>query len=187
LRGVRPIGVVAAVYCALLAAGAQAAGELSVETTRRGERFDVRARAALSAPAAVVWQVLTDYERLPRFVPGLSRSKVRLREGNRVQLEQSGEASFLLFSFPIEVQLEVLEWPRQWVTSHAVGGNLRRMYGRYELQPRAGGGTLLLYHGEIVPDFRLPRFIGTAAVRGMVERQFTAMVEEIERRSGSLQ
>lgn len=182
----RPIGVVAAVLCALLAAGAHAAEELSIETTRRGERFDVRAKAALSAPAAVVWQVLTDYEQLPSFVPGLSRSKVRLREGNRVQLEQSGEARFLLFSFPIEVQLEVLEWPREWVTSHAVGGNLRRMYGRYELQP-AARGTVLLYYGEIVPDFRLPRFIGTAAVRGMVEQQFSAMVEEIERRAGSPQ
>lgn len=183
----RPIGVVAAVSCALLGAVAHAAEELSIETTRRGERFEVRAKAALSAPAAVVWQVLTDYEQLPRFVPGLSRSKVRLREGNRVQLEQSGEARFLLFSFPIEVQLEVLESPREWVTSRAVGGNLRRMYGRYELQPGAARGTVLLYYGEIVPDFRLPRFIGTAAVRGMVERQFTAMVEEIERRSGAPQ
>jgi len=85
------------------------------------------------------------------------------------------------------VQLEVLESPREWVTSRAVGGNLRRMYGRYELQPGAARGTLLLYYGEIVPEFRLPRFIGTAAVRGMVEQQFTAMVEEIERRSGTLQ
>jgi carbon monoxide dehydrogenase subunit G len=183
---VRRISVVGAVMCALLAGEAGAAEEFSVEAARRGERFEVRARAVLAAPAPLVWQVLTDYERLPRFVPGISRSIVRQRDGNRVRLDQSGEARFLVFSYPIEVQLEVTEAPLQWVVSRAVGGNLRRMYGRYELHPDAQRGTVLLYTGEIVPDFSLPRFIGTAAVRGMIERQFTAMVEEIERRSGNV-
>ena len=177
-----------AVLCALLAVRPLgAAEELSVEATRRGDRFEVRAKAVLGAPAAVVWAVLTDYETLPRFVPGLSRSAVRLRQGNRVRLEQSGEARFLFFSYPIEVQLEVLESPMEWVVSQAVGGNMRRMEGRYELHSRQPRGTTLLYHGEIVPDFRLPRFVGSVAVRAMIEQQFTAMVEEIERRSGSVQ
>ena len=178
----------AAVLCALFAARPlNAAEELSVEATRRGERFEVRAKAELIAPVALVWEVLTDYEKLPRFVPGLSRSSVRLRQGNRLRVEQSGEARFLFFSYPIEVQLEVVERPMEWVESHAVGGNMRRMHGRYELHAREPRGTTLLYHGEMVPDFRLPRFVGSAAVRAMIEQQFTAMVEEIERRSGSLQ
>ena len=177
------IAILAALLCALLAAAARAADELFVDAVRRGEEFDLRARAVVAAPATLVWQVLTDYESLPRFVPGLSRSVVSLREGNRVRLEQTGEARFLLFSYPIEVQLEVLERPTGSVESRAVGGNVRRMHGRYELQAEARG-TLLVYSGEIVPDFHLPRFIGTAAVRGMIEQQFTALVEEIERRSG---
>jgi uncharacterized protein YndB with AHSA1/START domain len=176
------IGLLGALLCAL-AAGVNAADELFVDAVRHGERFDLRAGALVAAPAALVWQVLTDYERLPRFVPGLSRSIVRLREGNRARVEQSGEARFLVFSYPIEVELEVVEAPTDWVESRAVRGNVRRMHGRYELHPQARG-TMLLYSGEIVPDFHLPRFIGTAAVRSMVEQQFTAMVEEIERRSG---
>jgi ribosome-associated toxin RatA of RatAB toxin-antitoxin module len=176
------------VLCGLLAARPlDAAEELSVEATRRGERFEVRAKAELLAPAALVWEVLTDYERLPRFVPGLSRSTVRGREGNRVRLEQSGEARFLFFSYPIELQLEVLERPLEWVASQAVGGNMRRMHGRYELYAREPRGTTLLYYGEIVPEFRLPRFVGPAAVRAMIEQQFTAMVEEIDRRAVSAQ
>jgi Polyketide cyclase / dehydrase and lipid transport len=185
---VRRIGVVAAVLCASLTAPPlDGAEELSVEATRRGDRFEVRAKAVLDAPAVVAWAVLTDYETLPRFVPGLSRSTVRLRQGNRVRLEQSGEARFLFFSYPIEVELEVLESPMEWVASHAVGGNMRRMHGRYELHARQPRGTTLLYYGEIVPDFRLPRFVGSAAVRAMIEQQFTAVVEEIERRSAGEQ
>jgi ribosome-associated toxin RatA of RatAB toxin-antitoxin module len=179
-------GCVTAMAFSLLVPGVQAVDDLSVQATRRGERFEVRAQAVVAAPAALVWQVLTDYARLPEFVPGLSKSVVRLREGNRVLLEQSGEARFLMFSFPIEVQLEVVEWPPDWIASRAIGGNLRRMNGRYELRPDAARGTvLLLYFGEIVPDFALPRFIGAVALRSSIEQQFVAMVSEIERRAGA--
>jgi hypothetical protein len=175
-----------AMLLSMLAAGAHAADGPWVQATRRGERFDVRAQAELAAPAAVVWEVLTDYARLPAFVPGLSRSVVRLREGNRVLLEQSGEARFLLFSLPIQVQLEVTEWPPDRIESRAIGGNLRRMNGRYELRPGTSRDTvLLLYFAEIVPDFELPRFLGAVALRSSIEQQFFAMAAEIERRAGA--
>ena len=125
------------VACALLAAAGAAwsAEDLVVEADRHGERFEVRASAFVAAPIIVVWAVLTDYERLPAFVPGITKSVVRERRGLRLRLEQTGEARFLLFSFPIEVKLEVTESPPYFVTSRAVGGNVRRMQGRYELRP----------------------------------------------------
>ena len=165
---------------------AGAADELVVEAERRGERIEVRARAVVAARASLAWQVLTDYEGLPGFIPGILRSSVRLHEGNRLQVEQSGEARFLIFSFPIEVRLEVTESRPDWISSRAVGGNLRRMNGRYELQPDDLRGTVALrYHGEIEPDFPLPPVVGLVALRFMVEEQFTAMVAEIERRAAS--
>jgi hypothetical protein len=62
------------------------------------------------------------------------------------------------------------------------------MTGRYELHPAASAqrnGILLRYEGEIEPDFYLPPIIGVAALRGMVEEQFAAMVAEIERRAAA--
>ena len=91
--------------------------------------FAVRASAIVAAPASLVWEVLTDYDNLARFIPGLSRSMVELRRANRVQLQQNGEARFLFFAYPIDVRLEVVESPRDSITSRAVGGNLRRMNG----------------------------------------------------------
>lgn len=173
-----------AIACALLAAAGAAwsAEDLQVQAERRDEGVEVRARAFVSVPAAIAWQVLTDYERLPQFIPGIARSVVRDRRGSRLRLEQAGEARFLIFSFPIEVQLEVTESPPDWVVSRSVGGNVRRMIGRYELLPDAArGGVLLLYSGTIEPDFDLPPLVGTAALRGMAEEQFRAMVAEIER------
>lgn len=165
------------------AGAACAATDLTVEVEPRGPGFAVRTTATLSAPVSLVWEVLTDYEKLPQFIPGISRSSVRLRQGTRVLLEQEGEARFLIFSFPIQVQLDVQEYPQSSIVSHAVGGNLRRLQGRYELH-LDGGRVGLRYAGEIEPDFGLPEVIGSYVLRNMVEEQFTAMVVEIERRAG---
>jgi carbon monoxide dehydrogenase subunit G len=161
---------------------AAGADDLSVDVDRNGRTFAVQAAATVTAPAAVVWEVLTDYDNLARFIPGLSVSSVNRRSGNRVQLEQKGEARFFVFSYPIEVVLEVVESPSNSIRSSAVGGNLRRMNGRYDLK-NTRGGILLRYTGELEPDFGLPPIIGTLAVRTMVEQQFGAMVTEIERRA----
>jgi ribosome-associated toxin RatA of RatAB toxin-antitoxin module len=170
--------------CALSSAGG-AAEDVIVEAQRRGERVSVRASAVLFAPPHIVWQVLTDYERLPGFIPGIARSVVRVREGNRLVLEQAGEARFFIFSFPIEVRLEVQETPQHAVSSRTLGGNLRRMDGRYDLAADAARGTVTLrYTGEIEPEFSLPPLIGLAAMRHMAEEQFTSLVAEIERRAG---
>jgi hypothetical protein len=177
-----PAKSAALLLLAALAGAASGAEDLAIEVERVGGRFTVQAQATLDAPAELAWQVLTDYENLPRFIPGLTGSAVLLRGANRAMLEQRGEARFLVFSFPIEVQLEVLESPHVWITSRAVGGNVRRMTGRYDLQPR-GAGLLLRYTGELEPDFSLPPLVGTLALRAMVEEQFAAMVAEIERRA----
>jgi carbon monoxide dehydrogenase subunit G len=163
-------------------AAAWGAEDLAIQVERKGSSFAVRAAATIAAPVSMVWEVLTDYDNLARFIPGISKSNVQLRVANRVRVEQQGEARFLVFSYPIEVHLEVIESPSASISSRVVGGNLKRMSGRYDLQ-NAPGGILLRYTGELEPDFQLPPVIGTLAVRTMVEEQFAAMVAEIERRA----
>jgi carbon monoxide dehydrogenase subunit G len=191
---------ISSVALALLVAAhaprAAAAEDLAVEAERKGDSIEIRAHATVAATPALIWEVLTDYEHLPRFIPGIAKSVVRQRQGNRVIVEQSGEARFLFFSFPIDIRLEVTEGPPQWIVSRAVGGNLRRMSGRYDIrQETAPAGasaaegaprsSSLRYQGAIEPDFGLPPLVGVAAMRGMVQEQFTAMVAEIERRAAA--
>jgi ribosome-associated toxin RatA of RatAB toxin-antitoxin module len=176
--------VALAFLLALHAPAARPAEELSVEAERQGDAVEIRARAVVFAPLSLAWEVLTDYEKLPRFIPGMSRSVVTARNGARVVVEQSGEARFLFFGFPIETRLDVVETARERVVSRAVAGNLRRMDGRYDIsRDEARMACILVYRGAIEPGFDLPPLIGVAAMRAMVEEQFTAMVAEIERRA----
>jgi ribosome-associated toxin RatA of RatAB toxin-antitoxin module len=162
---------------------AHAQSGVTVQTQRNGGVIDIRAEAAIDASAALVWQVISDYERLPGFVPGLKRSVVTSRQGARLVVEQSGEAGFLFFTVPIEVRLEVQESPPDVIVSRAVAGNLRRMNGRYEIRAAGSGAVTLHYTGLIEPGFNLPPIFGMAVLQMNIEAQFEAMVGEIRRRA----
>ena len=164
-------------------ASAYAAGEVKVEAVRKGEFIEVHASATVAAPLSIIWTTLTDYERLPEFVPGLRMSRVASRRGATVIVEQSGEARFLMFSFPIDVTLEATERPPASIQVRAISGNLRHFEGGYLVEPApAGPGMLLRWEGTIIPDISLPPLIGEVVMRMSIEDQFTGMVREIERR-----
>ena len=156
-----------------------------MQTQQNGGVIDVKAEASIKASAALVWQVISDYEKLPGFIPGLTRSVVTSRKGGRLTLEQSGEVGFLFFTVPIEVRLEVEETPPSVIASRAVAGDLRRMTGRYEIRPASPGSVTLHYTGQIEPGFNLPPIFGMAVLQMNVEAQFEAMVREIRRRAAA--
>jgi Polyketide cyclase / dehydrase and lipid transport len=171
---------------ALLAARAAhaAPAEIVVEATREGEAYVITARGDLDADAGLAWRVLTEYDRYPAFVPDLRSSRTVSRGADGAVVEQRGELRFLWVRVPLEVRYEIRERPPSVVESRATGGSFREMTGRYELVQN--GGTLrVAYTGRLVPDFALPPLIGTFAVRRNVERQFTAMIGEIERQSAA--
>ena len=167
----------------LLAGSVLAAPPAEVTATRAGEVFDVRARATLQAPLSVVWGTLTDYERLPEFIPGLKRSRILGRSGPTTTVEQTGEARFLFLTVPIEVVTESTERPPN-IEVRRVGGTLRHLQGRYETEVL---GThppqvQLRWVGSIALDVELPPLVGEALVRLQLQEQFEGMVREIERR-----
>jgi carbon monoxide dehydrogenase subunit G len=167
------------------ASGQQPRNELDVQAERRGALIDVRARAVLRAPMTVVWQTLTDYERLPEFIPGIATSRVTARRGPVVTVAQTGEARFLFLTVPIAVTLESTERPPDVVEVRRVSGTIAHLQGRYEATPQSDGTVLLRWSGSISPDAELPPLIETTLVRLLIRDQFTGMVQEIERRAGT--
>ncbi len=166
---------------ALLLAEAAHAAEILVNASRHDGALYVEASAEVDADLLETWRVLTDYDRLSAFIPGMDVSRVLTREGNNVVLEQKGEAWLLFLAFPLEVRLAVTEYPHRRIVARAVAGSFREMAGTYFLDQR-DGHVVLRYQGRMVPDFPVPPLIGTLVLRRDVESQFAALVDEIERR-----
>ena len=166
---------------ALLVVEQAQAAEVVIRASRQGDVLEVEASAEFEADARQTWQVLTDYDHLADFIPGMHVSRILLRDGNGLLLEQKGEARLLFFSYPIEVRLAVDEFPYERISSRAVAGNFKEMRGDYHLE--AGERRMTLrYRGRMTPDFLVPPVIGTIVLRKNVERQFGALVDEILRR-----
>jgi ribosome-associated toxin RatA of RatAB toxin-antitoxin module len=159
-----------------------AAGNVTVEAHREGDAVLVEAVARVDGDLDTAWEVLTGYDRYAEFIPDLKSSRVVARAGSTAIVEQTGEAGFFLFHFPLEVTFSVTEQPRSGISSRAISGTFKEMTGRYLLVPE-GENLRLSYSGRLVPEFRLPPLVGTAAVKAAVQKQFSALVREIQRRA----
>ena len=175
--------LVAGLMAALAGAG-HAASDFSVKTEKRGEEVHVEARATLAVPLAVIWQTLTDYNRLSEFISGISKSRLIEYRGNAAIVEQFGEAGFLFFKVPIDVTVESLELPPHLLQVRVLKGNLKKLDGRYEIEEGAAPDApiVLRWLGVIEPEEPLPPLFGELILRKNVTRQFRDMVDEIERR-----
>jgi ribosome-associated toxin RatA of RatAB toxin-antitoxin module len=166
---------------------AKEAALIEIETSHKADVVDVKVQALISATPQTVWETLTDYERLPDFVPGLKSSKVMERKGSVVTVKQSGTAEFFFFKVPIDVTVESTEaWPSLEV--RRIAGTVRRLQGRYQMLVLPDSSSVrLTWTGSIEPENSLPPLIGESLMRRSIRQQFTGMVREIERRAAKLE
>lgn len=122
------------------------ADTVTVDVRRSGKRFEAEAVLDLPATAETIWQTITDYPALPRFMPGIRACRVVDRQptadGERLRVEQRGEFRFLLFAQSMNVDLEIDHQPLRSAFARALRfevGLLRTraldvFEGRYEIE-----------------------------------------------------
>lgn len=145
---------------------------------------EIRIEASLEVPAHdhIAWQVLTDYNNLAAFVPGMRSSEIVSAPGEPLLLKQTGQSGFLLLSLPVDVVTRIVETPLERIQFYAVGGSLKSKSGEWRIEPR-GDATVMIYRASIVPGFWVPPLIGAAVIGQDVRRKLAGVGQEILRRS----
>jgi carbon monoxide dehydrogenase subunit G len=174
-------GILALAWQLGVPAGAMAQ-QINIATAGDGDVVQVTASADMQVDARTVWSVISDYDHLADFIPGMRSSRVVQRSGDKVFVVQMGEFGFLFFQQSVAVKLEVIEYAPQRMTARAVEGNLKGMEGRYEVATLPTGAVRLSYVGSLAPEFPVPPVISRMVVHSVLAKQFTAMVKEIIRR-----
>ena len=169
-------GFSCALALSLAVVGFAAAAQVSVEVVRQDKAFQVEAKLMVAVSQRVAWQVLTDYDKLASFVPGMRSSRIVSAAGEPLLLEQKGESGLFLFKVPIEVVSRVEEAPLNTIRFQSVGGNLTNKRGEWALE-RHDHATRVTYRANITPGFPLPPLIGPA----IVGRDVRIMVESVAR------
>lgn len=143
--------------------------------------LEVTAAGTVKAAPAAVWKILTDYERMPEFVPDLEKTKVLSRAGSKATLEQYGVARFLFFSRAIHLVVQVAEEPMTSIDISLVTGDMKVYRCRWELTPiPETGGTHISYNGKMVPKFYVPGMLGSNILRRDIERMMKAVLKRLD-------
>ncbi|NMM25754.1 MAG: cyclase/dehydrase [Glaciimonas sp.] len=166
-------------------------GSFAVSVKRNHEKgrilFEIQVSGLVRATPQQTWAVLTDYGRLPEFVPDLLSSTLLSRCGDEAILEQRGSAGFLIMRQAIHLVVRVTEHPFSTLDVALVKGNMKHYASRWELTPVDSGAvtgtsTLITYRGSMEPDFFVPLLLGRAKVQADVRKMLAAVVAEVERR-----
>lgn len=153
--------------------------EVAVQRTEGGYVIDLVMHAKV--PLAVAWVVLTDFDHMAEFIPNLTHSQVLQRGDNVLKIGQKGKARWGPFSMNFESVREVVLAPQREIRTHGVSGTLKRVDSRLTLEPE-GEGTRLHYHSEVEPGSWVPPMVGPAKVREETAAQFSAILQEMQRR-----
>jgi ribosome-associated toxin RatA of RatAB toxin-antitoxin module len=179
---VRKVGIVLAVLPLAFGAGTAAAAD--TEVVRRGSTFEVHATIEAGGSVQLCYAVLTDFDRLAEFIPGMVSSRIVSNPGEPLQLRQSGRTRIAFSEYVFDVTLAVeLDAPRE-IRFRRVAGTLRRMQGRWLIAGDEARCTID-YRAEIEPGLWVPPLIGPMLMRSQVAKQVEGLEYEIERRMRS--
>ncbi|HVE13430.1 MAG TPA: SRPBCC family protein [Elusimicrobiota bacterium] len=143
----------------------------------------IEGRFSVEASSRTAWQVLTDYEGLPRFVSSMRVSRIAQRRPGGVLLEQEAVAKAYLLSRSVSVLLDVREDPERGLAFEDVSHRDFEFYrGRWRIE---GGGAALSvrYELEARRKFAAPGFVARGAFRKNAEALLRQVRAEIARRA----
>ena len=134
-------------------------------------------------PVQLLWDVLTDYENLSRFIPNLSSSELIQRQGQTVRLQQVGSQQLLGLRFSAQVQLELTEFRQDGLLQfRMVKGDFRRFEGSWQIRQRPDGCSLL-YELTVQGCLGMPIGLIEERLRDDLSSNLNAVVHEAHRRN----
>jgi ribosome-associated toxin RatA of RatAB toxin-antitoxin module len=143
-----------------------------VTVSEKQGTYSVTACFQVPQSASVALDVLTDYEHIPRFMPGVKTSVVLERSAGRALVAQEAVSRLLLFSKRVHLTLEVTEGPRALQFRDRSGRSFNRYEGAWTLSEN-GGETTIKYELVAQPSFDVPEFI----LKRLLSRDSAEMIE----------
>jgi Polyketide cyclase / dehydrase and lipid transport len=180
-----PPAILAALLLAVLpvsAASSSADQDIVVHVQKDGQNIAVDVDCPVDAPWSVVWEVLTDYDHMAKFISNLEYSGVEHRLDNVLRVHQKGKASRGPLTLRFDNVREIELVPFSEIRSRLVSGNLKASVFVTRIV-EAAARVHIINSGHYTPDIWVPPFIGPALIEAETQKQFGEIRAEILRRS----
>ncbi len=158
-----------------------------------GEKGNYTARILVSTSPEEVWQVLTDYENLPKFVPNLISNKILSNNGDRKIVEQVNSQKVLFIQVKSRIRTAIAETQQNRIDFQQIDGDLQQMQGYWLIEPVApykgakADKTLITQVIEAQPKKGTPKDIFYDIFQNSLGETIDAIAKEINRRTTQLE
>jgi len=126
MRPGAPIVAALLAVLSLCAWGVDSSQDIMVKVVKDGPNIAVDVDLPVDAPWPVVWDVLTDYDRMAEFISNVSVSAIVENDlENVLRVHQKGSASFGPFSLPFDNVREIELVPHREIRSRLVSGDFK--------------------------------------------------------------
>ena len=161
---------------------ASAADIRRLETTRADNRYTLTFEVMLDAERGKVWQIMTDFENLPRLSRAITESHLLITEHTpEHRVSVTFHACVLIFCKTMKKVVDIQTRPQDDIVVTGIPELSDFSYSVEHWQLSAEGAqTLLRYNAEMVPDFFIPPLIGPWLVKAFLEREIQATAIKVE-------
>jgi ribosome-associated toxin RatA of RatAB toxin-antitoxin module len=121
-----------------------------------------------------VMAVLTDYARIPKFVPDVQHSKVLERSGATAVVEQEAVSRFMLFSKRVHLILDIREDAGSIRFRDRCGKSFTSYEGSWIISEH-DSVTVIDYRLSAKPSFEVPAFV----LKRLLKRDAAQLIERI--------
>ena len=156
--------------------------DIVVHAKKDGAEIAVEVDCPVRAPVLAVWDVLTDYDNMSRFISNLQYSGIQGRVDNVLKVRQYGKATRGPLTITFDNVREVELRPFSEVRSRLISGDLKASVFTTRLVD-VDGLVHIVNSGRYTPKMWVPPVIGPALIEAETRKQFGEIRTEILRRS----
>lgn len=155
--------------------------DIKITIQNDGKQIIVDATFTVPVKPQLVWETLTDFNNLPKFISSVHSSKVINRTENILYVSQDSIIKVGILTFSFESLRQVNLFPFWKIRERMIRGNMLKMEETTQLLLE-GNHTRIAYHASIVPDMWVQKFIGQVFIEDEAREQFQEIINEILRR-----
>ena len=146
-----------------------------VEVTETAGVYHVTAGFTVEASADAVMAVLTDYERIPQYMPDIEISRVIERTPGGMMVEQQAVSKFMLFSKRVHLLLDVRQDEGTIRFSDHCGKSFSAYTGSW-MVTQHDSLTMVDYQLSAKPTFEVPGFV----LKRLLKQDSALLIERIK-------